>query len=365
MIAAMKRQPTDRIPTMPQICHDTPVRIYAEDYGGDWIDGMKRCLEQPSLIYDYVIRLVRDVGADGLRLFVKPEAFTIQRVGNDLISVDPDTGRRTGRVDLHGGGAVAVDEPAPPIETLAEAKSRLDEKVRSFTDEKMSMLKDARDRVPDLFAASSSGGFTMGTYSLLRGRTQALTDFYDRPDFVLAVMDMQADAAIAIFEKLKKTGIDGFYIGDPSASGSLISPEHFEQFCMPAYRKFCDHFRRTAPEILMYMHICGNSNPILEMMADSGVHVVEPLDPLGGVSVADAKARIGDKVALMGGLNTLTLSTGTPEEVREEAIQKCREGGPHGYILAAGDMVPPTTPRENLQAMVDVVTRSLWKRPSP
>ena len=128
---------------------------------------------------------------------------------------------------------------------------------------------------------------------------------------------------------------------------------------LPAYQKFCRHFKDR--DILIYIHICGNSNPILEMMADTGAHVVEPLDPLGGVSVADAKRRIGHKVALMGGVNTLTLSGATPEQVRSEAIQKCREGGPHGYVLAAGDMVPPDTSLANLQAMVDVAVKSLWK----
>ena len=97
------------------------------------------------------------------------------------------------------------------------------------------------------------------------------------------------------------------------------------------------------------------------MLADTGAHVVEPLDPLGGVEVADAKRRIGQRVALMGGVNTLTLADGTPDEVRAEAIRKCREGGPHGYILAAGDMVPPNTPLANLQAMVDVARFSLWR----
>jgi uroporphyrinogen-III decarboxylase len=97
------------------------------------------------------------------------------------------------------------------------------------------------------------------------------------------------------------------------------------------------------------------------MLADTGAAVVEPLDPLGGVQVADAKRRIGQRVALMGGLNTLTLADGTPEEVRDEAIQKCREGGPHAYILAAGDMVPPGTPLANLQAMVNVARLSLWR----
>ena len=52
---------------------------------------------------------------------------------------------------------------------------------------------------------------------------------------------------------------------------------------------------------------------------------------------------------------------GTPEEVAAESIAKCQQGGPNGYILAAGDMVPPATPLENLQAMVDVALKSLWK----
>ena len=231
---------------------------------------------------------------------------------------------------------------------------------REFTDEKMDLLRQARARVPDLFVASSPGGITMNTYATLRGREQAMVDFYERPDFVAAVMDMQAEAMIRRAEKLLQTGIDALYIGDPAASASLISPRHFEKFCLPPYRKFCRHFQSTG--ILIYLHICGNARPILDMMADSGAQVVEPLDPLGGVSVADAKRRIGHRVALMGGVNTLTLADGTPADVRAEAIQKCREGGPLGYILAAGDMVPPGTPLANLQAMVEVATRSLWRR---
>ena len=199
----------------------------------------------------------------------------------------------------------------------------------------------------------------MNTYSLLRGRAQGMMDFYDRPDFVRAVMDIQAEEAIRQGERLLATGIDTFYIGDPSASGSLISPAHFEQFCLPAYRKFCRHFRDR--DVLLYIHICGNSNGLLDMLAATGVHAVEPLDPLGGVSVADAKRRIGGRVALMGGLNTLTLATGTPDQVRAEAIRKCREGGPHGYVLAAGDMVPPLTSLANLHAMVEVSRDSLWR----
>lgn len=199
----------------------------------------------------------------------------------------------------------------------------------------------------------------MNTYNKLRGPEQAMIDLFDRPEFVSAVIDMQTKTMIQRAEKLLTTDIDALYLGDASASASLISPKHSERFCLPAYQEFCRHFKDRG--ILIYIHICGKSSPILEMLADTGAHAVEPLDPEGGVSVADAKHRIGDKVALVGGMSTLTLSSRTPEEVRAEAIQKCREGGPHGYILAAGCMVPPRSPLENLQAMVGVALKSLWK----
>ncbi len=359
MRAAMRRQPTDRIPTMPQICHDLPVRLYAREEGGDWLDELARCLEQPERIYDHVIRLVREVGCDGLRLFVQADPLTIKRMGDELIAIKPDTQERIGRIDTHGGGHLLPDKPEPPVETIDEARIRLEQMVAALTDDKLQRLRQARARVPDLFMASSPGGITLNTYNVLRGREQAMFDLHERPDFVRAVFEMQVDMAIRRGEKLLTTGIDALYIGDPSASASLISPQHFERFCLPAYQAFC---KRFCQEALIYIHICGNSRPILEMMADTGAHVVEPLDPLGGVSVADAKRRIGQRVALMGGVNTITLSEGTAEQVRAEAIRKCREGGPYGYILAAGDMVPPATPLENLCALVDVASKSLWKK---
>lgn len=359
MRAAMRREPTDRIPCMPQICHDVAVRLYAEADGGDWIDGMGRCVEDPSLVWDYVIRLVREVGCDGLRLFLKPAPRRVRREGDELVVVDEHTGRRTGKIDVHGGGGYVPDAPTAPVQSLEEARDRLEAMAADVDDAKVAMLRTARDRVPDLFVASSPAGFTMNTYNILRGREQAMYDFFERPDFVLAVMEMQVQVGIRRAERLLEAGIDALYIGDPSASASLISPEHFRRFCFPGFRTFCDHFRDR--NVLIYIHICGNSDPLLEMMAETGTSCVEPLDPLGGVSVAEAKRRIGSRVALMGGVNTITLANGTPEQVRREAISKCREGGPHGYILAAGDMVPPNTSWDNLRALVDVSRESLWR----
>lgn len=361
--AAMRRQPTPRIPTMPQTWYDLALRVCPPmDGANDWIDGMVRCAEDPGLIYDAVIRLSRDTGCDGLRLFVLPDPQRAVRKGDEVIVLDRGTGERIGRIDVMGGGGFVPDRPPAPVETLAEARTRLEALARELAPdgEKIRALRQARERVPDLFVASSPGGLTINTYLALRGSDQALADLVERPEFVAAVIEEQVAAMIRRSEALVSTGIDALYIGDAAASSSVISPRHFERFCLPAYRAFCDHFRGTG--ILVYLHVCGNANPILEMMADTGAHAVEPLDPLGGVSAADAKRRIGGRVALMGGVSTLTLARGTPEEVRREAARICREAGPVGYVLAAGDMVPPVTPLANLTALIDVARQGQWQK---
>lgn len=100
-------------------------------------------------------------------------------------------------------------------------------------------------------------------------------------------------------------------------------------------------------------HIRGNSRPLFELMAETGVDCIEPLDALGGVEVADAKWRVGQRVALMGGVNTLKLAHGSLSEV-EQDIGRCLNEGASGggYILACSDMLPTETAPEKVRTMV-------------
>ena len=66
MRAAMRREPTERIPSMPQICHDTPVRIYAAQEGADWREGYRRCVEQPAQRLELLRTLAADPDAGGV-----------------------------------------------------------------------------------------------------------------------------------------------------------------------------------------------------------------------------------------------------------------------------------------------------------
>lgn len=195
------------------------------------------------------------------------------------------------------------------------------------------------------------GPFVIKAVIAYRGREQTYMDMLTNPDIVKRISDVEMANMIERAKAIATCGVDAIFTGDPSASCSLISPAHWEEFCLPRFRVFCEEVHKLA--LLTYIHVCGNSKPILEMMADSGADCIEPLDPLGGVEVSDAYRRVGHRVALMGGVNTLTLLSGTAEEVYDEATACCRAGGQNGgYILAAGDMIPDLSPEENVKALV-------------
>jgi hypothetical protein len=343
---------------MPQICHPHAVRLLCEDYR----QGIAETIECPGRQYELILETAQYYGVDGLRLFVLSDPLRVYDNGDEMIAVNPKTGQRVGRVDLLGGGHVIRDEPAIVVESLEDVdrirRARCDELLEG---DLFGHLRAATAKAQELgfFVASAPPGFTVNSLVEHRGRQRALMDVAVNRVLVNRIMDRALENAIEYAKALAGCGVDALYIGDPSASSSVISPRHFEEFCLPRFRRFCDELHRH--EILIYLHICGNSNLILEMMADTGADCVEPLDPLGGVHVADAKRRVGHRVALMGGLNTLTLLSGSPGQVYDEAMACCRAGGDDGgYVLAAGDMVPDGTPEENVRAMVQAARDSRY-----
>lgn len=80
-------------------------------------------------------------------------------------------------------------------------------------------------------------------------------------------------------------------------------------------------------------------------MTSKGVGAIEPLEPLGGVKLEDAKAKVGILVCLKEGINTLTLLYDSEEQFKAEVIsciEKASTGG--GFIFGTGDDIPRDAP---------------------
>lgn len=343
---AMRRGVPDRVPVVPQICTPHAIRALGLDYEATILETIRR----PELLNERDYRCAREYGVDGMRAWTLPAPLDVTKADGKWYGVDPKTGQRLGEVDFHGGGGIL--RPESPVIRTEEDIERIPvptpaEIIKSGRmDSIKRILRDAGD---DLFVIGAPGFFTVEAITFQRGKAQAMMDLLDQPDFCHKIMEKFLAIATQNALALASIGVDALYIGD--TYGGVISPGQFKEFCVPYIRRFVEAVRGTGP--LIYLHICGNSTRILELMADTGVDCIEPLDPLGGVRVADAKRRVGGRAALMGGVHTVKLAHGTLEEVEEDCRRCLSEGTPGGgYILACGDMLPTETSREKVQAMV-------------
>jgi len=95
------------------------------------------------------------------------------------------------------------------------------------------------------------------------------------------------------------------------------------------------------------------------MMVDSGISGLDPIDPQGGMDLAEVKAEFGGRIALKGNVDCAQVLTfGTPDEVVEETRRALRQGAPGGgYILSSSNSIHSAVKPENYRTMLDTLAR--------
>lgn len=136
----------------------------------------------------------------------------------------------------------------------------------------------------------------------------------------------------------------------------MCRPALVERFSAPFIRQFCDFIHRNS-DIKVFMHNCGSIEPLIPILIDAGVDVLNPVQiSARNMAPAHLKTAYGDRMIFWGGgCDTQTvLGAGTPAQVREnvQALAGCfKPDG--GFVFnqvhnIMGDVLP-----ENVVAMLD------------
>jgi uroporphyrinogen decarboxylase len=189
-----------------------------------------------------------------------------------------------------------------------------------------------------------------------RNLEEALLDFYDYQNLVERALDAYSEWALEYFQATCELVQPDFVLFAGSvASMSVVSPDLYRRYAFPF---LCEAVESAnAYGVFVGVHMCGRCQAALPMLAEAGIHLIEPLEspPGGDVDLAEVKEEYGRQVCLKGNVNTFeTLARGTPDEVKTEAytcIQKAGSDG--GFILSTGDQVPAETPEENMLALIE------------
>jgi uroporphyrinogen-III decarboxylase len=130
----------------------------------------------------------------------------------------------------------------------------------------------------------------------------------------------------------------------------MVSKQHYETLVHP-------HLRRIFDEFDGLVRVYHNDTPCLHLAESLASANFDVFNFSHKVDMAEIKAKMGHRVALMGNVPPLDVGArGKPADVAQSAhacLEKGAAGG--GLILSFGGGVSPDTPPENIDALVQAV----------
>jgi uroporphyrinogen decarboxylase len=193
--------------------------------------------------------------------------------------------------------------------------------------------------------------------AFLRGTTQFLMDMIDNPELVFELIEVCLSYDIPAMQRAVAAGVDVVVFGDDYAdkNSTLMSPKHFEKFILPGLKRCVDAAHEAGAYVVK--HTDGNIMRVIDMIVDTGIDGLNPLEPPAGMDIGLIKEKYGDRIAIVGNIDCGYLLSQAPvEEVRRvtrETIQIAAPGG--GYCLSSSNSIHSSVKPENLKAMRDTL----------
>jgi uroporphyrinogen decarboxylase len=191
----------------------------------------------------------------------------------------------------------------------------------------------------------------------LMGMQDLLMAIVTEPELVKALVDMSVDINLILAKEVAARGVNIVYTGDDIAynKGLLMSPKHFRELFYPGFQRVIRGFKELG--LYVIKHTDGNLWSIMDLLVESGIDCLDPIDPLAGMDLGEVKAKYGDRVALKGNVDCADLMTfGTPDQVVEATKIALDQGMPDGgFILSSSNSIHSAVKPENYAAMLQTL----------
>ncbi|QGP91963.1 Uroporphyrinogen decarboxylase [Neomoorella glycerini] len=256
------------------------------------------------------------------------------------------------------GTTLQVSESAWPIDAPIDfpIKDRKDLQAYKAPDPlapgRLQEVKTALDMVGGKIAVLGGVQGPLTTAWLIMGPTKIMYSFYDDPQLLRDVFKLSNDFFIEAARLLEEAGIDAIFVSEDlgASAGPLFSLQMFREFILPYFVELV-----SSIHVPVLLHSCGNINIFLDDLVATGIKAIHPLQRTAGMDLKTVKEKYGNKIAIIGNVDSSrTLPEGTEEDVERE-VQECIEiaapGG--GYVLASDHSLHDGIPVKNILKMIE------------
>ncbi|MCK9571347.1 hypothetical protein M0R72_20530 [Candidatus Pacearchaeota archaeon] len=190
--------------------------------------------------------------------------------------------------------------------------------------------------------------------SNLCGIEALMTAPYEDEEAYRQFMGRLSDAMAGHTRALASTELECIGVQGNMANSAVMNSDFFRKFVQPYEQKLLDVIHARG-KFSVY-HNCGFAKQFYPNYREMGMTLWETVSapPQGDNDLSDAKAKIGDRICLLGNLDQIHfLKTATQDEVAERTRRIVQTGKPGGrYIFSTSDFLEKATPRENVAAMI-------------
>jgi len=268
--------------------------------------------------------------------------------------------------DAMGLGLYFAEGEGPKFERTV----RTDDDVKKLPVADMQQLRYVTDAVSQIRTALngrvpligfSGSPFTLACYMIEGGGSDDFrhikTMLYKRPDLLHAILDKNTESVIAYLNAQIDAGAQAVMLFD--TWGGTLAHNAYREFSLAYAERVMAGLKRSHDgRIVPRIFFTKGGGLWLEAMAGIGA------DALGvdwTVNLADAKRRVGNKVALQGNLdpNTLFGDTSTIEREAGRVLSEfSSDGNANGHVFNLGHGISQFTDPAHVEALVNAVHRA-------
>jgi uroporphyrinogen decarboxylase len=187
----------------------------------------------------------------------------------------------------------------------------------------------------------------------LMGLEEYLMAWVLKPDLIKKLYAMTTEWVIQVACKAVDIGADMIIEMSDIAykTGLFMKPEQCREIFIPCLKRVVEAVKQKGAYVFYHTH--GDIRSIIDDLVDTGIDVLNPIDPDAGMDIEEVKTKFGNKVVLGGNISTDALSRKSPEEVEQlvnQTIAKASKGG--GHILMGSSSMLASVKSENYMMMV-------------
>jgi uroporphyrinogen decarboxylase len=325
---------------------------------GKWTD------RRPVMLHNFLMA-AQEAGLSQKQFRSNPkkaaQAFidAAEKYGTDGILVDIDT------ATLAGAAGVPVD--FPDDEPARVNGSRIENITDAWHLQPVDLEKDERIQIwletcrlvkkwfgEEKFLRGNCDQAPFSLACMIRGSQEWMMDLLGDEGPVKALLDYATTMSQDFLSLMATTGVDMVSNGDSLAGPEMIAPEMYHRFAFPYEKKMV---ARAHHHSLPYcLHICGNTEPILVSMVETGADCLE-LDYKTSIHMV-REAFFGHRTVFLGNIDPSgVLALGDRNLVRNKTIEllDIYKDSPR-LIVNAGCALPPITPEENIFQLIESVS---------